>query len=290
LGPPAWAAMSGALVVLGGVAEADPVDPPPDKSGYTFLDPVPDDQMRPFSTDRPTKSSSPYSVDAGHFQVEADFASWTYDRDSSSRRTTSTFVIGDPTLKLGLTANTDVELVLIPLNVGRAPNQASGIERTTVGFGDVYGRLKVNLFGNDGGDYALAIVPYVKAPTAGRGFGDGYWEGGAYAPFAATLADGWTLGITTELDILENARLDGTRSNYQATINFSHALLSEDLTGSVEVWGQVDGDRDTPNQYTLDLSLAWAVRDNLQIDGGVNIGLNKAASDAQAYFGISRRF
>jgi hypothetical protein len=46
--------------------------PPADKSSYTLFDPVPDDLMRSFATDRPTKSDSPYTVDAGHFQYEAD--------------------------------------------------------------------------------------------------------------------------------------------------------------------------------------------------------------------------
>ena len=35
----------------------------PDKSAYTLFNPVPDDQMRSFSTDRPTKSDTPYTVD-----------------------------------------------------------------------------------------------------------------------------------------------------------------------------------------------------------------------------------
>ena len=43
-----------------------------DKNQYWLLNPVPPDQMRSFSTDRPTKSNVPYTVDAGHFQYETD--------------------------------------------------------------------------------------------------------------------------------------------------------------------------------------------------------------------------
>jgi hypothetical protein len=39
----------------------------PDKSQYTLFDPVPDQLMRNFNTDRPPKANSPYTVDAGHF-------------------------------------------------------------------------------------------------------------------------------------------------------------------------------------------------------------------------------
>lgn len=50
-----------------------------DKSEYWLFDPVPNDEMREFSTDRPGKTHSSTTVDAGHFQVESDFINYTYD-------------------------------------------------------------------------------------------------------------------------------------------------------------------------------------------------------------------
>jgi hypothetical protein len=50
----------------------------PDKNQYWLLNPVPPDQMRSFSTDRPTKSNVPYTVDAGHFQYETDLVNFTH--------------------------------------------------------------------------------------------------------------------------------------------------------------------------------------------------------------------
>ena len=264
--------------------------PAPDKSQYTLFNPVPDDQMRSFSTDRPTKSDSPYTVDAGHLQYEADFANWTYDHYNSSQNTVSNVVVGDPTVKLGLTQNTDLEFALAPININHVTNRSTGVASSAFGFGDVYTRVKFNMFGNEGGDYALALVPYVKAPTADHSIGNTHWEGGGYVPFVVTLPEDWTMAITSEVDILENAALNGTHSNFQNLINFSHNLFSDKLTGSVEFWSDVDNDVATPNQYTLDFAVAWAVNDNLQFDAGINIGLNKAADDAQPYFGISQRF
>ena len=43
-----------------------------DKSQYTFWNPTPRELMREMSTDRPDKTESPYTVDAGHFQIETD--------------------------------------------------------------------------------------------------------------------------------------------------------------------------------------------------------------------------
>lgn len=261
-----------------------------DKSQYTLFNPVPTDQMRSFATDRPTKSDTPYTVDAGHIQYEADLLNWTYDRNSSSDTTTSNLVVGDPAFKLGLTQNTDLEVALSPININHSTLRVTNTKNTSFGFGDIYTKVKFNLFGNDSGEYALALVPYVKAPTADQHIGNKHWEGGGYAPFIIALPNDWTMNITSEVDILENAALDGTHSNYQNLINFSHSIFADNITGYVEFWSDVDNDVNTPTQYTLDLATSWLVKDNLQLDAGINIGLNKASNDLQPYIGISQRF
>jgi hypothetical protein len=59
-----------------------------DKSRYNLFNSVPVEFMRTLSTDRPDKTESPYTVDAGHFQVEMDFASATFDKsDGVATRT-----------------------------------------------------------------------------------------------------------------------------------------------------------------------------------------------------------
>jgi hypothetical protein len=56
----------------------------PDKSGYTLFDPTPDDLMRKFTPDRPTKGFSVRTVDAGHFEVETDLVNYSYSNGSSA--------------------------------------------------------------------------------------------------------------------------------------------------------------------------------------------------------------
>jgi len=262
----------------------------PDKSEYTLFNPVPSNLMRSFSTDRPAKTSSPYTVDAGHFQYESDIANWIYDHNNTSQTTISNLLIADPALKVGLTQNADLELALTPININNSNNRTTGVKTSTFGFGDVYARVKFNLFGNDGGNYALAVVPYVKAPTASHNIGNNHWEGGGYMPFVVALPNNWSMNITSEMDILENAALNGTHTNFQNTINFSHPLFADNVTGSVEFWSDVNNDVGVATQYTGDFALAWLVKDNLQLDCGVNVGLNKAANDVQPYIGISQRF
>jgi hypothetical protein len=271
---------------------ADEVQPTPDKSGYTLFAPVPDADLRPLETDRPTKANSPYTVDAGHFQYEADLVNWTYDHYNYSRTTTNTVLVSDPTLKLGLTNRTDLEVVLAPINIIRSTDRTTGNRFQANGFGDTYTRVKFNLLGDDGGDYALAVAPYVKAPTAAVHVGNDHWEGGGYAPFSFALPGDFTGLVMTELDFLENADLSGVHQNYQNLINVSHVIgpASANVTGYVELYSDVNTDRNVQPFYTFDLAAAWLVGNSLQLDIGTNIGLNKAAPDLQAYIGISQRF
>src|ERR1700676_3207381 len=51
-----------------------------DKSGYSLFNPTPDDQMRKFTPDRPTKGFSVRTVDAGHFELETDLVNYTYSK------------------------------------------------------------------------------------------------------------------------------------------------------------------------------------------------------------------
>ena len=43
-------------------------------------------------------------------------------------------------------------------------------------------------------------------------------------------------------------------------------------------------------QRSLDLGAAWLLTRNLQLDGGVNLGLDRQTPDVQGYAGISQRF
>jgi hypothetical protein len=262
---------------------------PPDKSSYSLIDPTPDDQLRSFCTDRPPKANLPCTVDAGHFQYESDIVNWTYAH--SDGVTTNTYLVTNPTFKLGVTDTVDLELNIAPWEIVTTKS-AMGKESVS-GIGDLFLRAKINLAGPEGGDFQAAVIPYVKAPTAKQGIGDGATEGGAIAPLSFALPQDFTLLFDPEIDILRNANDYGRHANFQMLANVSHAL-SNSVTGYVELWGQADNDPAAPTkQASLDLSLSWITsssRPDLQFDTGVNIGLTPATPKAQPYIGISQRF
>jgi hypothetical protein len=270
-----------ALLAVAGAAFAD--DPPvPDKSGYTLLDPVPDAQMRAFSTDRPPKANSPYTVDAGHFQYETDLA--VYARGNEDGVESRQWTVADPTLKLGVSNGVDAELQLTPFL-----SQAAGPAPARTGVGDTTARMKWNLLGNDGGDLAVALLPYVKLPTARRPLGNRRIEGGLILPVAISAPGGFTVIVMPEADILSNSPAGGDHAVLDFLVNVSHPLGGRwtVFTEAYAAHAFRAGDREV---VTLDEALTFAATSNLQFDLGGNFSANGVAPRVQLYTGLSQRF
>jgi hypothetical protein len=89
------------------------------------------------------------------------------------------------------------------------------------GIGDTLARAKVNLWGNDGGDSAAALIPYVKAPSAPVGIGNGAVKEGMIAPLALILPKNFTLLLIPEIDALKNSADNGRHGNYVFDVNLA---------------------------------------------------------------------
>jgi len=269
---------------------AAPAARPPDKSGFTLFNPTPTADLRALCTDRPTKSTGPCTVDAGKLQLESDVFNVTIDNVGGA--TTDTWLAANPTLKLGLTNTLDVEVNIAPWEIVTVRDHASGKTFHAQGVGDLFLRAKWSLVGDDGGSFAFAFVPYVKIPTANHQIGNGAVEGGLIAATNINLPKGWSLTIDPEIDDLKNADDNGRHANISGLLSFSHAL-SKEVTGSAEVWSDVNFDpAGQVTQASFDLGLAWipAKAPTFQLDGGVNLGLNRATPGVQTYVGVSKRF
>jgi len=260
----------------------------PDKSQYWLLNPVPADQMRDFNTDRPTKANVPYTVDAGHFQYETDIVN--FATLANGQISTNALLIPNPTFKVGLTNNIDFE-VNAPTVVGiHTFNAATNVSSTTWGIDDVFIRTKINLWGNDGGKSALALIPFVKAPTAPRTIGNGATEEGLIAPLSFSMPDDFTLLFNFEADALKNSADNGRHANFVNLVNLSRTVV-KDVTMYVEFWSDYNNDpRQRTTQLSFDVAFAWVVRPNLQLDVGADVGLTSSTPVIQVIAGISQRF
>ena len=278
----AWAAM----LACGTAAAAETAD----KAGDTFLSPTPDKNLRDFAPDRPARASSPYTVDAGRFQIESDFLNITQSRRDGAG--THVLQAADPVLKLGLTNAIDLEVALGGYNSLRTTDAATGqtLDHGR-GYGDTTVTAKVNLLGNEDGEVAFAVAPYVVAPTGARSITDGRVEGGVIAPLAIKLPQDFGLTLQTEVDVLANSDGPGTHVAFTNIADVSHPVPGlKDLTAYAELYSQVTPARHEDNQYTFDVALAYLVEPDTQLDVGANFGLNRGAPDAQVYSGVAHRF
>src|SRR5438309_10161876 len=134
----------------------------PEKRGYNLFHPTPQAFMRELSADRPDKTDCPFTVDAGHFQIEMDFANMTYNQPNSERGNVrfTAFEIAPMNLKVGLLNNLDFQLVYASYQWEKTDNRDTRTTGRTSGFNGLAPRLKLNLVGNDGGFFALALIPF----------------------------------------------------------------------------------------------------------------------------------
>jgi hypothetical protein len=261
-----------------------------DKSAYSLARPVPVDLLRELSTDRPDQTESPYTVDAGHFQVEMDFVNYTRDHDTSGGTDVRTkdWSIAPLNLKLGLTNRVDLQLMVDPHVSSRVEDRLAGTKTRVSGFGDVVTRLKINCWGNDGGATAFAVMPFVKWPLSASAVRNGRTEGGVIFILGFELPAGWGSAAMTEVDFVSDGAR-GRDTEWINTITFAHDLTDR-LGGYFEfvvVSGNAPGFR---WQGQFDAGLTYALTDNTQFDLGCNFGVTASAPDYQPFVGLSRRF
>lgn len=246
--------------------------------------------LRDLCPDRPSKGTSPCTVDPGHIQIESGLFDGTWDRQGGVSN--DSFVYASTLLKYGLTSDIDVEAGWAPLVVQRSHDRASNTTLTDSSVGDLYLRAKFNLTGNRDSGWNFALDPYVKEPVAHAPIGNGAWEGGVVAPLATNLSKDWSIDITPEFDVVENGAGDGRHTALAGSVGLTRALNGGvSVTG--ELWTAVDFDPvATTHQYSFDLALAWVPPKlkYLQLDTGVNLGLNRETPDVEVYVGVSRKF
>jgi hypothetical protein len=259
---------------------------PPDKGGYNLFNPVPENLLRELSPDRPDATESPFTVDAGHYQLEMDFANFTYDKTDGIK--TEAWDVGDFNLKAGLLDNVDVQFVYDNyLNV--RTEASSGKSTTQSGFGDFTTRLKINLWGDDGGKTAFALLPFVKFPTSTDNLGNNAVEGGVIFPLAVSLPHDFDLSLETAASLMKNDDGGGYHEEFIASSSVDHQIIGK-LSGFVEFFSNFTTQSHSSWVGTADAGLEYVVTKNIQLDCDCYFGVTHAAPDFNPFAGITVRF
>lgn len=255
----------------------------------TLFDPTPQNELRPLSTDRPDVTESPYTLDAGHVQIEADLFSLAreevdggFEALGPDRIEIDELRFAQLNVKVGLADRVDLQVVLAPY-VKRSYS-GPGLNVDVAGSGDLAFRLKVNLAGNDGGDVAVALLPFVSPPTGTDSFAGREPAYGLAVPVARAFSGGGALGLMGQVE-----SDNGTRS-FLLT-----ASLGRTIGGALGGFLEIAAERVEPDgvdgywNNTLDAGLTLGLTPDLQLDGAVLLGLTDEADDWTAYTGITVR-
>ena len=253
------------------------------QKGYDLFHPVPKQQMREMESDRPGVTESPYSVDAGHVQYETDIFYIEHEKLEEADQHTTIFNQGN--LKLGVARNTEIQIGL-ETYVSQRNKLKDGSSSKGKGVGDLTVRIKQNLGGNDGGNFAIAVIPYLKFPTA-KYTGDSKYEEGIIVPIMLELPGEWKIGSQIEADRLFNEDAHAMHTELLQSLTISHEII-KNLDGFAETNYRYDFNAQHWTNF-LNASAQFKVSKDISLDAGVVYGLQSDAPKSYSV-GTSLRF
>lgn len=238
------------------------------------------DSVRPLAADRPDATESPQTVDKGHFQIETSLLSYAEDRAGGVKQ--ASLSLFDTLIKYGVNDNVD-------LHFGFSPYQeetvtVSGDSQTDSSHSDFEIRSKINLWGNDSGSNAFALLPYLKVPSGD--LGNDEYEGGLIATYAGKLA-GRSYGAQLQVDRVYN---DAEEKHDWAG---SHTLVTGyDMTADVSGYVEYVGEYTVEEDYLPYMNLGWTWQNsqNSQWDLGSQVALSDKGEDWGLFAGLTQRF
>ena len=274
-----------ALLILAPLTLSAAQPAPGGESAHSLFNPTPTAEMRAMNTDRPDTTESPFTVDAGHIQIESSFID--YNRDRAAGVKTETWILGQTNLKIGLLDRTDLQIVCDPYVLEKTGG--TGTNSTANGIGDTVIRLKQNLWGGEGDTTtAFALMPWISTRSGSSELRSSHHEGGLIAPLSATVSDTVSTAVMIQADMLWDAAAGKYFVDWTHTNTWSFGL-TDSLGIFTEYVGRHRSGTGAEYRASTNIGLTYATNANLILDAGVRIGLNSRADDFGAFSGISYR-
>mgnify|MGYP000046816390 CR=1 FL=1 len=232
----------------------------------------------------------PYTTEPGRVMLEFTPIDYAYDRRNpeGENRRSEAYNVG-LLLKFGVRDNLDLQVGADVFSWSRERDRDAGERDISRGFGDLTVRAKLNLWGNDGGETAGAIMPFLILPTATGGVGDPGIRFGAMLPTLFEFADGWTFETTPSVAAVRNADNNGYEAEFTNLV-----VLSRELTPGLDLFTEFEaaitteaGDRWTG---VAGVGLTIELNSDTVLEPVFNFGINRAADDYAFSLAIVRRF
>jgi hypothetical protein len=254
---------------------------PYDSAHFSWRKPVPANRLRPLRPDRPGTTESPFTVDAGHFQLETDLTRLINEPGSAEDPQQRTWHVAYALVKLGLSRKTDLQVEL-PLYAAQK-QRPTGTEawENSRGFGDVAVRIKHNFMGDDQkGPLAASVVAFVRVPTGAGGVSNTRPEYGIILPVDLEIGDTYNLEAQLETD------LEYDPEGAQRYVRLMPSVALDRQFGKklgLLLEGAFPWNSEQHRWHAqLNVAPTFNVTDNFQLDAGTHIALNTRTQ--QEYF------
>jgi hypothetical protein len=262
-----------------------------DKSQYTLFNPTPDNLLREMTTDRPDITETPFSVDAGHVQIETTVFGFARSRRDGLGAVTDTYELAVTNVRIGLTHNLEAGFIWQPHGVVHTHGGPGGDTRFS-GIGGLELRAKLNLWGNDTfgkpGTSGLGLLPFVVLPTdRDNGIGPQFAEAGLIVPYTLKLTDKLSLGVNAGVAWIREDASSAYHTEYAASASLG-VEWSDKLGTFYEVAGRFN--MDGGDEVVLGTGVTYRLSKNVQLDAGVNFGITPAADRFNPFVGLAVRF
>jgi hypothetical protein len=282
--------LAGAVMLLAAAGDATAQD----RSRYTLFNPTPDRLLRDLTTDRPDVTETPFTVDAGHIQIESNLFGYKRAGRDADGAIVETYEFAVTNVRIGLTNNVEAGFVWQPYGVVRTmrPDPAGTLRQS--GIGGLQLRGKVNLWGNDTfgkpGSTALALLPFVTLPTDRQnGISPEFTEGGLVVPFAVKLSEKFGLGINAGVVRLRSNSTTGYHTEFVGSASLGYEW-SDTFGTYYEVATRHNTDDPRGDPVILGTGFTYRLSKNVQFDMGVNFGITPAADRINPFVGLTTRF
>ncbi|MGI4865895.1 MAG: transporter [Janthinobacterium lividum] len=261
---------------------------PYDSAHFSWRKPVPHNRLRPLRPDRPGTTESPFTLDAGHFQVETDGVRLINQPASGEDAQQRTWYVADALLKLGLGRKTDIQVELPLYSAQKQRATDTGDWENHRGFGDVAVRLKHNFLGDDQkGPIAASVVAYVRVPTGAGGVSETRPEYGLILPVNVEVGDTYNLEAQLETD------LDYDPEQAQRYLRLMPSVAIDRQFGKklgLLLEGAFPWNTEQHRWHAqLNVAPTFNVTDNFQLDAGTHIALN-TRTQREYFVGFTVRY
>jgi hypothetical protein len=233
-------------------------------------------------------TNGPYTVDPGHWLLEVGLFEYTRDRYNSAGIRLDGFALGDTDVRLGVTSFAEIDALFTAYTYILTRVRNGGAEQRQGGFSDLTLRSKINIFGDDGGRFAIGVIPALTFPSGADGVGARGFAGGIGLPVQIALPADFQLTFESIVQTIHEPG-GGSHFDYPNSVSLGHAITKK-LSTYVEFATDASTAAHTSWIGTVDTALVYQPVDNWQLDAGVNIGVTKAANDLFTFVGAAWRY